>query len=137
MVGGHAYSVVGAYELKDVYGNVQKRLFRIRNPWGQDVYSGPWNDADTSRWTTAYKSQVPYVNSNDGYFFIEPSDFVNTFSYFQVNYFTDSWKVNYYERKNDDGQWKTYTFTLARSQSIFVSTDFYNPRMYANGCRQG
>jgi len=55
LVWGHAYSVVSVHTLKDSYGNVQYRLLRIRNPWGVDIYSGPWNDGD-SRWTTAYKS---------------------------------------------------------------------------------
>lgn len=106
----------------------------MRNPWGTDTFNGPWSDSD-SRWTAAYKAQVPYSNSNDGFFFIEASDFVNGFSYFQVNFFSDNWNVNYYERKNDDGSWKTYTFTLARAQTVFIGGDFYNPRMYASGCR--
>ena len=54
MVGGHAYTVIGAYELKDSSGVVRNRLFRVRNPWGQDIYNGPWNDGDTSRWTALY-----------------------------------------------------------------------------------
>ncbi len=45
--------------------------------------------------------------------------------------------MNYYERLNDDGQWKSYTFTLANNQDVFIGADFYNPRMYASGCRQG
>ena len=60
LVAGHAYSVVGAYQLKDVYGNVKQQLFRIRNPWGADKYTGPWSDGDTGRWTAAYQTQVPY-----------------------------------------------------------------------------
>ena len=74
---------------------------------------------------------------NDGYFFIEASDFINAFYYFQVNYFSDSWNINYYEKKNDNGNWNSYTFTLARAQNIYIGGDFYNPRMYAAGCRQG
>jgi hypothetical protein len=54
LVAGHAYAVVGAFELKDAWGNVKQRLFRIRNPWGADKYNGPWSDGDTSRWTSAY-----------------------------------------------------------------------------------
>lgn len=137
LAGGHAYSVLGAYSLKDSQGTVRARLLRVRNPWGTDSYSGPWGDND-SRWTTAYKSQVPFSqNTNDGYFFIEISDFVNAFNYFQVNYIHDDWSQNYYERKSDDGKWKSYTFTLSRSQDIFIGMDFYNPRMYASGCRAG
>ena len=60
---------------------------------------------------------------------------MTAFSYFQVNYFRDSWNTNYYERLNDDGSWRTYTFTLSRAQDVFIGADFYNPRMYAEGCR--
>lgn len=56
MVGGHAYSVVSTHEIKDSTGVVRNRLFRIKNPWGQDVYNGPWNDGDTARWTTFNKA---------------------------------------------------------------------------------
>jgi Calpain family cysteine protease len=34
LVGGHAYSIIGYYQLKDVYGNFVQNLLRIRNPWG-------------------------------------------------------------------------------------------------------
>ncbi len=54
-----------------------------------------------------------------------------------MNYFRDTWNVNYYERLNDDGSWKSYTFTLASNQDVFLGADFYNPRMYAPGCRAG
>lgn len=86
LAGGHAHSVVGAYSLKDAYGNVQRILLRIRNPWGADSYSGPWYDGDPN-WTANYKAQVPYVNGNDGYFFIEDVDFLKGFYYFTVNYY--------------------------------------------------
>lgn len=58
LVAGHAYTIDSSLALKDTAGNIAVRLLRIRNTWGRDVYSGPWNDND-SRWTTFYKSQVP------------------------------------------------------------------------------
>lgn len=56
LVEGHAYSVVGAYNLRDSNGAIAHILLRIRNPWGQDRYNGPWSDGDTSRWTSSFKS---------------------------------------------------------------------------------
>ena len=41
---GHGYTVLNAVE---VNGN---KLVRVRNPWGKENYSGPWNDNDTSKW---------------------------------------------------------------------------------------
>jgi hypothetical protein len=54
LVAGHAHTVVGAYELRDSSGAIAHRLLRIKNPWGTDQYSGPWNDGDTSRWTSSF-----------------------------------------------------------------------------------
>ena len=51
----HAYTVMGAYQLKDTSGRVVQRLYRVRNPWGTDVYNGPWSDG-SSLWTSAYKA---------------------------------------------------------------------------------
>lgn len=34
--GNHAYSVLGAYELKDSQGNVQHKLYQMRNPYSTD-----------------------------------------------------------------------------------------------------
>ena len=78
------------------------KLYRIRNPWGADSYAGPWRDSD-SKWTSWYKSQVPFVNDNDGYFFIEDSDFVKAFFYFTINYYKSDFETSYYEKLNDDG----------------------------------
>ena len=127
---------MGAYALKDTNGNIVNRLVRVRNPWGADYFSGPWNDND-SRWTTFYKSQVPYSNANDGYFFMDILDLVNSYYYFTINYHRDAWKTSYYERTSDDGSQRAYTFTLRQSSEVYIGADFYDPRMYASGCRQG
>ena len=54
---GHAYSLIGAYAIKNAAGTVTNRLMLIRNPWGVDAgYTGKWNDADTTSWTAAAKA---------------------------------------------------------------------------------
>lgn len=53
LVPGHAYSLIGAVEIKNTAGQVTNRLYRVRNPWGEDVYTGNWNDKDTTRWTAS------------------------------------------------------------------------------------
>jgi aminopeptidase C len=73
----HAYSLIGAYELKETNGQVVHRLYRVRNPWGKDwgYYSGYWNDK-SSLWTDSFKAQVPYAREDDGIFFIDDIDFL-------------------------------------------------------------
>lgn len=51
---GHAYSLLDLVELKGgQYDGM--RLAKIRNPHDRERYRGEWHDADTSRWTAAYK----------------------------------------------------------------------------------
>ena len=51
----------------------------MRNPWGTENYRGPWSDK-SSKWTAEYKSQVNYVNADDGKFFMPASLFFNTYT---------------------------------------------------------
>ena len=78
----HAYTVLGAYPLKDTSGRVVHRLLHVRNPWNTDNFDGPWSDGD-SKWTEAFKAQVPYNHdTRDGAFFIDVDDFVRAFYQF-------------------------------------------------------
>lgn len=132
----HAYSVMGYYPIVDDKKNVVARLIHVRNPWAIDNYSGPWNDGD-SRWTTAYKNQVPYANNkNDGGFFIDVTDFVRAFYYFQIGFVNDNWKISQYEVMNDTtSAERSFNFTIAKTQPLYIQGDFYDSRMYAPGCK--
>jgi hypothetical protein len=133
--GSHAYAILGAYELLDTNGNVVHRLYRIRNPWGVDVYDGPWDDS-SSLWTAAFKAQVPYVNNvNDGAFFVEDTDFVNAFAYYEIGYVNDSWVSSYYSKTSDSGSMASYTFTTKNTQELYLIGALYDSRMYPNGCK--
>lgn len=134
---GHAYSLISAHQIKNTAGQVTNRLLRIRNPWGSDTsYNGKWGDSDTASWTAAAKAQVPYVNADDGVFFIEDTDFVNCFDSFTIAYLHDDWNNNIFEVLSDTaGAKRTFTFTLATAQEVYIGMEFYDSRMYAAGCK--
>jgi hypothetical protein len=110
----HAYAVLGAYELKDKDGKVQYRLLKIRNPHGSDdAYNGSWSDSDT-KWTPEFKAQVPYVKGNDGQFFMEINDFMQSFTNLYVNYDFSSagWVTTTHTIINDNGKSNNFQFTV-------------------------
>ena len=95
LVPGHAYSLLGAYELKDPSGRVVQQLVHMRNPWASETtYNGPWNDSDR-QWTDAFKQQVPYELSDDGEFFINIRDFVKGFPIMAVTFVNDNFVYSY------------------------------------------
>lgn len=47
IVQGHAYTLMGVYELN--FQGYIERLVKIRNPWGKTEGTGGWSDGD-QRW---------------------------------------------------------------------------------------
>ena len=77
-VGGHAYSVLGTYEINTDNGTSVK-LVRYFNPWHAEVWNtNPWGD-NSANWTNYTKSQVPYLNGNDGIVFSTVEDYAVNF----------------------------------------------------------
>ena len=74
---GHAYSLLSAFEVLTNWG--KERLLRIRNPHSHGEWTGNWSDK-SSIWTPELKSQVGFVDEDDGAFFMSFRDF---FSYFE------------------------------------------------------
>ena len=54
LVQGHAYTLLGCYELKDRQGRTVERLVHLRNPWAKETYTGPWND-HSWEWTDDFR----------------------------------------------------------------------------------
>ncbi|KAM4607890.1 calpain-2 catalytic subunit-like [Polymixia lowei] len=83
LVKGHAYSVTGAQEVH-LRGN-PVQLVRIRNPWGQVEWTGPWSDG-SSEWDYVCEDERPKLNhvAEDGEFWMAYSDFVQEFSELEI-----------------------------------------------------
>uniref|UniRef100_A0A8C9YW04 Calpain 9 n=1 Tax=Sander lucioperca TaxID=283035 RepID=A0A8C9YW04_SANLU len=84
LVKGHAYSITG---LDEVIVRGQKvQLVRIRNPWGQVEWNGPWSD-DAREWNyvdAAEKARLQQNSSDDGEFWMEFGDFKNNYDKVEI-----------------------------------------------------
>ena len=61
---GHAYTMLGAIKL-----STGQYLIKMRNPWGTEKYSGPWND-DDERWTPTLLQEAGHIRADDGIFYM-------------------------------------------------------------------
>ncbi|KAL6118428.1 capn1 [Pungitius sinensis] len=79
LVKGHAYSVTGVEEV--VYRGNATKLVRIRNPWGEVEWTGPWSD-DSREWDSVDDSTRARLRkrSEDGEFWMSYADFLREFS---------------------------------------------------------
>ncbi|XP_026091980.1 calpain-2 catalytic subunit-like [Carassius auratus] len=109
LVKGHAYSVTGAEEVHSSGRQVQ--LVRIRNPWGQVEWTGPWSD-NSKEWNSVppeEKDKLDY-SAEDGEFWMAYSDFIQQFSKLEVCNLTpdtlSSEDVSRWNYSQFEGNWR-------------------------------
>ncbi|XP_048843333.1 calpain-2 catalytic subunit-like [Brienomyrus brachyistius] len=83
LVKGHAYSVTAAEEVS-YYGRPMQ-LVRIRNPWGQVEWTGPWSD-NSREWDGVRREEKEMldIQAEDGEFWMAYSDFIRQFSKLEI-----------------------------------------------------
>ena len=86
----HAYTVIDTKKLKD-----GTKLVKIRNPWGEEKYHGPWSDKD-SRWTDENRTEVDLVEKDDGLWWIDAANYHSNFEFTQTNANTVDQHLAYY-----------------------------------------
>uniref|UniRef100_A0A8B9CTE7 Calpain 9 n=1 Tax=Anser brachyrhynchus TaxID=132585 RepID=A0A8B9CTE7_9AVES len=75
LIKGHAYSVTGIDEVS--YRGQKVRLIRIRNPWGQVEWNGPWSD-NSLEWrlvSPPEQKRLSQTALDDGEFWMKFEDF--------------------------------------------------------------
>ncbi|GLG94832.1 uncharacterized protein GBIM_01938, partial [Gryllus bimaculatus] len=75
--GFHGYTVTGAHHVR----RVRQRLVRVRNPWGDDEWTGKWRD-DHDIWKELgadVLEELDYKVHVDGEFWMKFSDFLKMF----------------------------------------------------------
>lgn len=101
----HAYTLTSAIEFNDPSTNKPERLVQLRDPWGQENYSGPWNKEDKQKWTDDIKAKL---KNDEGYFFMPFDLFKKTFNKYTVTMYDDKWKRNV--KKGPDGAGKSFEY---------------------------
>ena len=70
LVAGHAYAILDVKETNDK----KFKLIKLRNPWGQFEWKGPWSDSSRN-WTFQYRKEMACEVKDDGVFWMEFKDF--------------------------------------------------------------
>ncbi|KAE8300615.1 Calpain-9 [Larimichthys crocea] len=83
LVKGHAYSITGLEQVN--YRGRTVQLIRIRNPWGQVEWNGPWSD-NSSEWGYVDSAEKKRIlnNSEDGEFWMEFEDFKRNYDKVEI-----------------------------------------------------
>ncbi|XP_008940909.1 PREDICTED: calpain-3 [Merops nubicus] len=84
LVKGHAYSVTAVEET--TFKGEKIRLVRLRNPWGQVEWNGPWSDK-SEEWNfvnEAEKIRLQHKIVEDGEFWISFQDFMRHFTKLEI-----------------------------------------------------
>uniref|UniRef100_A0A3P8VK29 Calpain-3 n=1 Tax=Cynoglossus semilaevis TaxID=244447 RepID=A0A3P8VK29_CYNSE len=81
LVKGHAYSVTAVEEKES-----KVRLVRVRNPWGQVEWNGPWSD-NSKEWDSlskAEKEKLQHQSAEDGEFWMSFEDFKKNYTKIEI-----------------------------------------------------
>uniref|UniRef100_A0A669PLS6 Calpain-3 n=1 Tax=Phasianus colchicus TaxID=9054 RepID=A0A669PLS6_PHACC len=84
LVKGHAYSVTAVEET--MFKGEKIRLIRLRNPWGQVEWNGPWSDK-SEEWNfikEEEKIRLQHKIVEDGEFWISFEDFMRHFTKLEI-----------------------------------------------------
>jgi hypothetical protein len=85
--GGHAYSILGAKSYKN------EKLLKVKNPWGQGEWNGPWSDG-SSQWNAESIAALGHTFGDDGVFWIRYTDLLKKYNtIWRTRLFTDEWNV--------------------------------------------
>ena len=139
LVGGHAFAVLGVYNVTLDNGNKVK-FVRYFNPWHQDanIFKNtlkPWGDT-SSNWTNYVKSQVPYMSASDGIEFSDVKDFINDFSCTSWGELHDNYDVSYIDiGVNSNRQYFEVNFTYYGDPEnvVYIFYDNFNDRNNQGG----
>ncbi|XP_064809139.1 calpain-3-like isoform X3 [Oncorhynchus masou masou] len=112
LVKGHAYSVTAVEECKQSQHKASKvRLVRLRNPWGQVEWNGPWSD-NSKEWVSlskGEKDQLQHQSAEDGEFWMSFEDFKKNYTKIEICNLTpdalEDDKIHKWTVSVNEGRW--------------------------------
>ncbi|KAM8834184.1 calpain-3 isoform 1-T1 [Synchiropus picturatus] len=111
LVKGHAYSVTAVEECKLLNKDTKVRLVRLRNPWGQVEWNGPWSD-NSKEWamlSKADKDRLQHQSAEDGEFWMSFEDFKKNFTKIEICNLTpdalEDDKIHKWTVSVNEGRW--------------------------------
>ncbi|XP_019909395.2 calpain-3 isoform X3 [Esox lucius] len=109
LVKGHAYSVTGVEESQHKESKV--RLVRLRNPWGQVEWNGPWSD-NSKEWASlpkGEKDKLQHQSAEDGEFWMSFEDFKKNYTKIEICNLTpdalEDDKIHKWTVSVNEGRW--------------------------------
>uniref|UniRef100_A0A8L0DQL4 Calpain-3 n=1 Tax=Oncorhynchus mykiss TaxID=8022 RepID=A0A8L0DQL4_ONCMY len=109
LVKGHAYSVTAVEESQHKASKV--RLVRLRNPWGQVEWNGPWSD-NSKEWVSlskGEKDQLQHQSAEDGEFWMSFEDFKKNYTKIEICNLTpdalEDDKIHKWTVSVNEGRW--------------------------------
>uniref|UniRef100_A0A8C7CGT7 Calpain-3 n=1 Tax=Oncorhynchus kisutch TaxID=8019 RepID=A0A8C7CGT7_ONCKI len=109
LVKGHAYSVTAVEESQHKEPKV--RLVRLRNPWGQVEWNGPWSD-NSKEWVSLSKGEkdkLQHQSAEDGEFWMAFEDFKKNYTKIEICNLTpdalEDDKIHKWTVSVNEGRW--------------------------------
>ncbi|KAK4973953.1 hypothetical protein LTR66_006450 [Elasticomyces elasticus] len=111
----HAYSIMDAIEMDG------ERLLKLRNPWGNTEWSGPWSDG-SEQWTAEWIQKLNHKFGDDGVFWISYKDLLRNYQHF------DRTRLFVPENPDDPNEPKWKVTQLWTSLNIPWSVDYHDTK---------
>ena len=119
LVEGHAYTLISVHQVTTSQNKIVF-LFRIRNPWSQGEWSGDWGDK-SKLWDDKTKSQVDFLNKEDGIFFMNDTDFFKYFTHVEICYILFNSATQIYPIEGEQNLRNASVFNIQTEGDGFLS----------------
>lgn len=98
LAANHAYTVLGVASITK--NGKEVRLVKVRNPWGDNQYNGPWSEK-SGDWTAELKAEVDAklggVGHGDaGVFYMDITTYRLNFDGTDINEDVSGWDLSYF-----------------------------------------